>query len=147
MRAIGASERCLDLMVQRSQARTTFGRPLSEQGVIQEWIAEARIRIEQARLLVLKTAWMIDNVGAKAARTEIAAIKVVAPDGPHLRSRSGDAVVRRSRLHRGLSHRRLSIRWAVGCRSQTGRTRCTGARWPGPNWVVWAPGQPARDSF
>lgn len=79
MRAIGASERCLDLMVGRSQTRTAFGRPLSEQGVIQEWIAEARIRIEQARLLVLKTAWMIDNVGAKAARTEIAAIKVVAP--------------------------------------------------------------------
>jgi acyl-CoA dehydrogenase len=80
MRAIGASERCLDLMVQRSQARIAFGRPLSEQGVIQEWIAEARIRIEQARLLVLKAAWMIDNVGAKAARTEIAAIKVVAPE-------------------------------------------------------------------
>ena len=79
MRAIGASERCLDLMVQRSQGRSTFGRPLSEQGVVQEWIAEARIRIEQARLLVLKTAWMIDNVGTKAARTEIAAIKVVAP--------------------------------------------------------------------
>ena len=79
MRAIGASERCLDLMVQRSQGRSTFGRPLSEQGVVQEWIAESRIRIEQARLLVLKTAWMIDNVGANAARTEIAAIKVVAP--------------------------------------------------------------------
>ena len=79
MRAIGAAERCLDLMVQRSQARTAFGRPLSEQGVIQEWIADARIRIEQARLLVLKTAWMIDEVGVKAARTEIAAIKVVTP--------------------------------------------------------------------
>jgi acyl-CoA dehydrogenase len=79
MRAIGAAERCLDLMVQRSQARTAFGRPLSEQGVIREWIAEARIRIEQARLLVLKTAWMIDEVGVKAARTEVAAIKVVAP--------------------------------------------------------------------
>ena len=79
MRAIGAAERCLDLMVQRSQARTAFGRPLSEQGVIREWIAEARIRIEQARLLVLKTAWMIDEVGVKSARTEIAAIKVVAP--------------------------------------------------------------------
>jgi acyl-CoA dehydrogenase len=79
MRAIGAAERCLDLMVQRSQARTAFGRPLSEQGVIREWIADARIRIEQARLLVLKTAWMIDEVGVKAARTEIAAIKVVAP--------------------------------------------------------------------
>jgi acyl-CoA dehydrogenase len=79
MRAIGAAERCLDLMVQRSQARVAFGRPLSEQGVIQGWIADARIRIEQARLLVLKTAWMIDEVGVKAARTEIAAIKVVSP--------------------------------------------------------------------
>jgi acyl-CoA dehydrogenase len=80
MRAIGASERCLDLMIQRSQARVAFGRPLSEQGVIREWVADARIMIEQARLLVLKTAWLIDNVGTKAARTEIAAIKVVVPD-------------------------------------------------------------------
>ncbi len=79
MRAIGATERCLDLMVQRSQARHAFGRPLSDQGVIQQWIADARIRIEQTRLLVLKTAWMIDEVGAKSARTEIAAIKVAAP--------------------------------------------------------------------
>ncbi len=79
MRAIGAAERCLDLMVQRSQARHAFGRPLSDQGVVQEWIADARIRIEQARLLVLKTAWMIDEVGVKSARTEIAAIKVAAP--------------------------------------------------------------------
>jgi acyl-CoA dehydrogenase len=79
MRALGAAERCLDLMVQRSQARTAFGKPLSEQGVIREWVAEARIRIEQARLLVLKTAWLIDNVGTKGARIEIAAIKVVAP--------------------------------------------------------------------
>lgn len=79
MRAIGAAERCLDLMIQRSQARETFGKPLSEQGVIQEWIANARIQIEQARLLVLKTAWLIDRHGTKGARTEIAAIKVVAP--------------------------------------------------------------------
>ena len=80
MRAIGAAERCLDLMVQRSQARTAFGKPLSEQGVIREWMANARIQIEQVRLLVLKTAWLIDNVGAKGARTEIAAIKVAAPN-------------------------------------------------------------------
>lgn len=80
MRALGAAERCLDLMVQRSQAREAFGRPLAQQGVIQEWIADARIRIEQARLLVLKTAWLIDRVGAKGARIEIAAIKVVAPE-------------------------------------------------------------------
>jgi acyl-CoA dehydrogenase len=79
MRAIGAAERCFDLMVQRSKARVAFGKPLAEQGVVREWIAEARMRIEQARLLVLKTAWMIDNVGVKNARVEIAAIKVVAP--------------------------------------------------------------------
>lgn len=79
MRAIGAAERCFDLMVQRSKARVAFGKPLSEQGVVREWIAESRMRIEQARLLVLKAAWMIDNVGVKNARVEIAAIKVVAP--------------------------------------------------------------------
>ena len=79
MRSIGAAERCLDLMIQRSQSRTAFGRPLSEQGVIREWIADARIEIEKTRLLVLKTAWMIDNVGTKGARIEIAAIKVAAP--------------------------------------------------------------------
>jgi acyl-CoA dehydrogenase len=80
MRSIGAAERCLDLMVQRSQSRTAFGKPLSEQGVVREWIADARIQIEQVRLLVLKTAWLIDNVGTKGARTEIAAIKVAAPN-------------------------------------------------------------------
>lgn len=79
MRAIGASERCLDLMIQRAKARTAFGRPLADQGVVREWIADSRMEIEQARLLVLKTAWMIDAMGTKAARTEIAAIKVVAP--------------------------------------------------------------------
>jgi acyl-CoA dehydrogenase len=80
MRSIGAAERCLDLMIERSQERVAFGKPLSEQGVIREWIADTRIEIEQVRLLVLKTAWMIDNVGTKAARTEIAAIKVAAPN-------------------------------------------------------------------
>ena len=80
MRAIGAAERCLSLMVQRSKERRPFGKPLSEQGVVREWIADARIRIEQTRLLVLKTAWMIDAMGTKAARTEIAAIKVAAPE-------------------------------------------------------------------
>jgi acyl-CoA dehydrogenase len=79
MRAIGMAERALSLMIKRSIARETFGKPLVQQGVIQDWIAQARIDIEQARLLVLKAAWMIDTVGAKGARKEIAAIKVAVP--------------------------------------------------------------------
>lgn len=79
MRSIGAAERCFDLMASRAKARVAFGKTLAEQGVIQDWLAEARMMIEQARLLVLKTAWMIDRVGAKGARVEVAAIKVVAP--------------------------------------------------------------------
>ena len=79
MRAIGMAERALDLMCRRSIERVAFGKPLARQGVVQEWIAESRIAIEQARLLTLKAAWMIDTVGAKGARKEIAAIKVVAP--------------------------------------------------------------------
>ena len=79
MRAIGMAERALSLMIKRSMVRETFGTTLVKQGVIQEWIATARIDIEQARLLVLKAAWMIDTVGAKGARKEIAAIKVAVP--------------------------------------------------------------------
>ena len=79
MRAIGMAERALQLMVKRSMVRTPFGKELARQGVVQEWIAQARIDIEQARLLVLKAAWIIDNQGAKAARKEIAAIKVAVP--------------------------------------------------------------------
>lgn len=79
MRAIGMAERALSLMISRANSRSTFGKELIQQGVIQEWIAQARIDIEQARLLVLKTAWLIDTQGVKAARKEIAAIKVVVP--------------------------------------------------------------------
>jgi len=80
MRAIGMAERALSLMVDRSLERNAFGKELARQGVIQNWIARSRIDIEQARLLVLKAAWIIDNQGAKAARKEIAAIKVVVPE-------------------------------------------------------------------
>jgi acyl-CoA dehydrogenase len=79
MRAIGMAERALSLMIKRTMVRETFGSALIKQGVIQEWIATARIEIEQTRLLVLKAAWMIDTVGAKGARKEIAAIKVAVP--------------------------------------------------------------------
>jgi len=80
MRSLGVAERALELMCRRVTERVAFGKPLAEQGVVQEWIAESRIRIEAVRLLVLKTAWLMDTVGNKGARTEIAAIKVAAPD-------------------------------------------------------------------
>lgn len=79
MRAIGTAERALSLMVERSMNRSAFGKELSQQGVIGEWIANSRIEIDQARLLVLKAAWLIDTAGAKNARKEIAAIKVAIP--------------------------------------------------------------------
>ena len=80
MRAIGMAERALAMMCQRTTDRPAFGRPLIEQGVIQRWISEARVRIEQVRLLVLKTAWLKDTVGNRGARTEISAIKIAAPE-------------------------------------------------------------------
>ncbi|GAB3662067.1 acyl-CoA dehydrogenase family protein [Actinocorallia lasiicapitis] len=79
MRAIGMAERALELMCTRAASRVAFGKELARQGVIQEWIAESRMAIEQARLLTLKTAWLIDTQGVKAARSEVAAIKVVVP--------------------------------------------------------------------
>lgn len=80
MRAIGMAERALEAMVDRAKNRYAFGSRISQKGVVQDWIAEARWRIEQARLLVLKTAWLIDTRGNRNARTEISAIKVVAPN-------------------------------------------------------------------
>jgi acyl-CoA dehydrogenase len=79
MRALGMAERALELMCERAAGRVAFGKPVAAQGVVQQWIAESRMAIEQARLLTLKTAWLIDRHGSKGARTEIAAIKVVAP--------------------------------------------------------------------
>ena len=80
MRAIGVAERALELMCRRAHSRTAFGIPLSKQGVIRDWIAESRVRIEQARLLTLKAAWLMDTVGKDRARTEISAIKVAAAE-------------------------------------------------------------------
>jgi acyl-CoA dehydrogenase len=79
MRLIGMAERALELMCKRALSRTAFGKPIAEQGVVGEWIAESRVRIEQARLLVLKTAWLMDTVGNKGAHTEIQSIKIAVP--------------------------------------------------------------------
>jgi acyl-CoA dehydrogenase len=79
MRCIGMAERALEEMTRRAQQRTAFGGPIADQGVVREQVAESRMEIEQARLLVLKTAWLIDNLGVRAARTEVAAIKVIGP--------------------------------------------------------------------
>lgn len=79
MRLIGMAERAFDVMCRRALARTAFGKSLAEQGVVQDWIAEARIRIEESRLMVLKAAWLMDTVGVKGARIEISAIKVAVP--------------------------------------------------------------------
>jgi acyl-CoA dehydrogenase len=80
MRAIGMAERALEMMCQRAASRTAFGQPIIEQGVVQQWISKSRIWIEQVRLLVLKTAWLMDTVGNRGARIEVSAIKVAAPE-------------------------------------------------------------------
>ena len=79
MRSIGVAERAIELMCDRAADRVAFGKPIAEQGVVRDWIAEARVGVEQLRLLVLKTAWLMDTVGNKGAHTEIQAIKIATP--------------------------------------------------------------------
>jgi acyl-CoA dehydrogenase len=96
MRAIGTAERAVELMCRRAISREAFGQPLARQGVVQEQIARSRVEIDQARLLVLHTAWLIDTVGAKAARSQVAAIKAVVPQ------MACDVVDRAIQVHGGM---------------------------------------------
>jgi acyl-CoA dehydrogenase len=80
MRSIGMAERAIELMCERADQRVAFGKPLADQGVVRTWIAESRVKIEQLRLLVLKTAWLMDTVGNKGTHTEIQAIKIATPE-------------------------------------------------------------------
>ena len=79
MRSLGMAERAMDLVVERATSRVAFGKPLADQGVVREWVAESRLQVEALRLLVLKTAWLMDTVGNRAAMTEIQAIKIAVP--------------------------------------------------------------------
>ncbi len=80
MRSLGAAERALELMCERVTSREAFGGPIADQGVVRDWIAQSRMELDMARLWVLKTAWLMDTVGNKGARVEIAGIKVAVPD-------------------------------------------------------------------
>jgi acyl-CoA dehydrogenase len=80
MRSIGRAERALELMCRRVSSRVAFGKPIADQGIVQHWIAQSRMEIDQARLMTFNAAWLMDTVGNKAARTEISAIKVIAPN-------------------------------------------------------------------
>ena len=130
MRAIGVAERALEAMCRRVTSRTAFGKPLSDQGVIQEWIADSRMDIEQARLLVLKTAWLMDTVGNKGARIEVSAIKVAVPNmalrvvDRAIQAHGGGGVG--ARLRPGLHVRRT----CAPCAWPTVPTRSTGCSWP-----------------
>jgi acyl-CoA dehydrogenase len=117
MRTIGSAERALELMCKRLNSRVAFGKPLSAQGVWHERIAESRIMIEQARLLTLKAAYMMDTVGNKEARSEIAMIKVIAPN------MASQVLDRRACLTTSLSP--MPTPPSVGCAWPMGRTKYT----------------------
>ncbi len=131
MRLIGMAERAVELMCRRAVSRTAFGRPLAAQGQVQAWIADARVAIEQLRLLVLKTAWLMDTVGNKGAHTEIQAIKIATP------RTVVDILDRAVQLHGagGVSQDfPLAELWAAArgpCGSPTAPTRSTSGPWPG----------------
>ena len=131
-------------MCRRADERVAFGRPLAEQGVVRDWIAESRVRIEQLRLLVLKTAWLMDTVGNKGAHTEIQAIKIAMPATVQW------ILDKAIQVHGagGLSAR--TSRWpscgpaAARCAWPTAPTRCTGRPWPSANCAAGPDHRPGR---
>ena len=129
MRLIGMAERALELMCRRAVERVAFGRPLADQEMIQHWIAQSRVRIEQARLLVLKTAWLMDTVGNQGAHTEIQAIKIAVPQTVAVGDRPGDPGARRRRRQPGHAVARALGGGAACSGSPTAPTRCTRCRW------------------
>lgn len=128
MRLIGMAERAIELMCRRAVSRTAFGKPIAQQGVVRNWIADARVTVEQLRLLVLKTAWLMDTVGNRGAHTEIQAIKIATPRAVV------DIIDSAVQLH-GAAGSARTIRWrSCGrrrgrCGWRTGRTRCTNGPW------------------
>ena len=139
MRAIGAAERALEAMCRRAVSRVTFGQPVAMRGNIQDWIAESRIEIEMARLLTLKAAWLMDTVGNRHARTEIAAIKVAAPERRAEGARPRDPGARRRRRLRRLRRSPAPTRTCARCASPTAPTRCTSSRSPGASSRPYIP--------
>ena len=131
MRLIGMAERAIELMCRRALSRTAFGKPLAEQGVVQDWIADSRVAVEQLRLLVLKTAWLMDTVGNRGAHTEIQAIKIAAPATVEWILDKADPAARRGRRQPGLPAGRSCGPRPARCGWPTARTRCTSGRWPG----------------
>jgi acyl-CoA dehydrogenase len=133
MRSIGVAERALELMCKRSLERVAFGKQIARQGVTQERIAEARCDIEMARLLTLKAAYMMDTVGNKVAKAEIAMIKVVAPNVAlrvidwAIQVHGAAGVSGDFPLANWWAHQR-TLRWPMV------RTRCTAMRSPSWNW-------------
>ena len=130
MRSIGAAERALDMMCERALERVTFGQPVADRANVQDWIAEARIELEMIRLLTMKTAWLMDTVGNKHARVEIAAIKVAAPQV------ALKIIDRAIQIHGagGVSGDfPLASMWRTNapCESPTAPTRSTSGRSPG----------------
>ncbi|NNU43156.1 acyl-CoA dehydrogenase [Ramlibacter sp. B156] len=138
MRLIGLAERALELMCRRASSRVAFGKTVAQQTVTQERIAEARCKIDMARLLTLKAAWMMDRAGNKAARTEIAMIKVVAPNMAcqvidwAMQVHGGGGVS-------GAFRWRRPTRMRARCASPTARTKCTATRSPSGSWASTAP--------